>query len=226
MNSTVGNLAVPFLHHICCHKHARTTAKSLQLVARAGNWRLRALLARRLHGWPASKRPLSPDPNPNQSPMKFQLLTGLFLVVWMVLSPSDCHLSRGASDSTADGGSAVSSQPAFDSLPRSASSSRIRILRTGSPSGNSMHGRPSVHTAVWTKNSQTDRDWRHTRNGWRQIDLSDRPVTQYLNLPRPVPLVHPFRVTLLVLLSVLTAVAWSSDEWDWSRIVKNGDSGG
>lgn len=81
--------------------------------------------------------------------------------------------------------------------------------------------RTRVQAAVW--NPQENRQWRHTRDGWREIEIARQPAIQYLNLPRPAPLVHPFRITLLLLLSVLAAVAWASDEWDWGRLSEAND---
>lgn len=60
--------------------------------------------------------------------------------------------------------------------------------------------------------------WRLTRDGWRQIDIGPQPPFQLLNLPRPVPRVHPFLFTASLLLLVVAASVWASDEWEWERL--------
>ncbi len=75
--------------------------------------------------------------------------------------------------------------------------------------------------------SQTD--WRYTQQGWRQLRLVPAIRTHAVRMPaqRP-PLVHPFQISMLILLCALGLVAWASDEWDWARFVcdENLPSGG
>lgn len=147
--------------------------------------------------------------------MKYQLITAAFLITLTATSPAGLPPAESPGNQPNPAG-AIATEP--ESEPRFARSTRARIWRTGQADCRGMTGGSPVRAAVWSP--QTDRQWRKTRNGWQQIDLSGRPATQYLNLPRPLAQIHPFRMTLLLLLTVAAAVAWSADEWDWHRLLR------
>jgi hypothetical protein len=63
--------------------------------------------------------------------------------------------------------------------------------------------------------------WRMTRHGWRQIELPARELPPTYRIPRPLPRIHPFQASMLIVLATLAAIAWASDEWDWGRLVED-----
>jgi hypothetical protein len=98
--------------------------------------------------------------------------------------------------------------------------SRPRIQTAGYQKTSSTRPGPRVRPAVW--NPQENRQWRRTQKGWQQIEFPVAPPIHDMNLPRPAIAIHPFQVSMLLLLGVLAAIVWASDEWEWSRLVDPG----
>ena len=66
----------------------------------------------------------------------------------------------------------------------------------------------------------SNKRWRYTREGWQQLEIAPQMKTHFVSVPphRPAYL-HPIRLATMVLLGVLAIASWSSDEWDWSRLM-------
>ncbi|MGI9518594.1 MAG: hypothetical protein ACR2NP_16175 [Pirellulaceae bacterium] len=72
-----------------------------------------------------------------------------------------------------------------------------------------------------TQEEETTLEWRHDGSNWQQIPIAKPVLIHRINLPYRVPVVHPIRFATLVLLFVMMAVTWSSDEWQWGRLVQD-----
>ena len=90
----------------------------------------------------------------------------------------------------------------------------------GSPSRIDAKAGFAVYQTPAASQQETTLEWRHTGEGWQRIPIENPPAIHLLSLPHRLPVVHPIRFAILVLLSVLMALAWSSDEWQWGRLVK------
>ncbi len=83
----------------------------------------------------------------------------------------------------------------------------------------------AVYRAPSMAQDETSLEWRHNGKRWQQVPIPRPALIQRLNLPRRLPLVHPIRFATLVVLFVMMAVVWSSDEWQWSRLVRDDEAG-
>lgn len=84
--------------------------------------------------------------------------------------------------------------------------------------------RIKISSASWQRSTTTtiaepNHQWRKTKLGWRQIPVGPESTIHRLNIPERRPPIHPFQIASLILLSVLAAVSWASDEWNWCRLV-------
>lgn len=41
-----------------------------------------------------------------------------------------------------------------------------------------------------------------------------------IDIPMRQPIIHPIQMFSLILLAVLAAMTWASEEWDWDRFIK------
>ena len=92
----------------------------------------------------------------------------------------------------------------------------------GVPANSVAQSAKSVEESVDPPSDDERKDWRYTRQGWQRIDVLPPIKTHTIRVPahRPLP-VHPFQATMLILLSALGLVAWSSSEWDWARLIRD-----
>lgn len=64
-----------------------------------------------------------------------------------------------------------------------------------------------------------DYTWEETAEGWQQVPQRDLTSIHTIEEPHNRPRVHPFSIASLVLLLAMAAMAWSSSEWDWNRLI-------
>lgn len=81
----------------------------------------------------------------------------------------------------------------------------------------------AVYRSVTGTQEETALEWRHDGSNWQQIPIAKPVLIHRINLPYRLPVVHPIRFATLVLLFVMMAVTWSSDEWQWGRLVQDDD---
>ena len=66
-----------------------------------------------------------------------------------------------------------------------------------------------------------DSDWRYTKFGWQNASSWVGPNA---GVPRQtIELMHPLVWAGIVLISVITAMIWASNEWDFGRLFSDAD---
>lgn len=64
-----------------------------------------------------------------------------------------------------------------------------------------------------------DYTWEETAEGWQQVPQRNLSHVHVIDEPHNPPRVHPFSIASLMLLLAMAAMAWSSSEWDWCRMI-------
>ena len=67
--------------------------------------------------------------------------------------------------------------------------------------------------------ADADFTWEETAEGWQQVPQRNLSVVHIIDEPYNPPRVHPFSIASLMLLLAMAAMAWSSSEWDWCRMI-------
>jgi len=67
--------------------------------------------------------------------------------------------------------------------------------------------------------ADADFTWEETAEGWQQAPQRNLSTVHIIDEPYNPPRVHPFSIASLMLLLAMAAMAWSSSEWDWCRLI-------